>query len=470
MNVKSRFSVSNLLGNQVMPYLQTWPRYLIVVFVLLVSATLSFRGSPGQLLKVLYLVAGTAIVLTLLRWPSLGLVAVLVGGLIIPFTGPGGITAPIVLLALLLGLWALNLVSQRRQLRLVSSPAIMPMMLFLLSALVSFGIGQLPWFNFVQGAPLDAQLAGLSVFLLSGIAFLMVANVMRDLRWLQAMTWAFLVLGAVFMVGRVMPVLAPVSHALIQGYSTTGIFYAWFPALAFSQAVLNRDLRMHWRLALLALVLATLYFGFVVRYDWKSGWVPAFASVATIIVLRYGKTGLALALAGMLPLWSLAVQALASDQYSVSTRLEAWRILAEIVKVDPILGLGFGNYYWYTTLIPIFGWYVQFNSHNNFIDIVAQTGLVGLAFFLWFVWEIGRLGWHLRERVPGGFAQAYVYGALGGLIGTLMAGMLGDWLLPFVYNIGLKGFRSSVQAWLFLGGLVVLEQIYTKGAQKREEI
>jgi hypothetical protein len=278
------------------------------------------------------------------------------------------------------------------------------------------------------------------------------------------------VLGAVFMVGRVMPVLAPVSHALIQGYSTTGIFYAWFPALAFSQAVLNRDLRMHWRLALVALVLATLYFGFVVRYDWKSGWVPAFASVATIIVLRYGKTGLALALAGMLPLWSLAVQALASDQYSVSTRLEAWRILAEIVKVDPILGLGFGNYYWYTTLIPIFGWYVQFNSHNNFIDIVAQTGLVGLAFFLWFVWEIGRLGWHLRERVPEGFAQAYVYGALAGLIGTLMAGMLGDWLLPFVYNIGLKGFRSSVQAWLFLGGLVVLEQIYTKGAQKGEEI
>jgi hypothetical protein len=38
-------------------------------------------------------------------------------------------------------------------------------------------------------------------------------------------------------------------------------------------------------------------------------------------------------------------------------------------------------------------------------------------------------------------------------------GMLGDWVLPFVYNIGLAGFRASVLGWLFLGGLVSLEQI-----------
>jgi len=48
---------------------------------------------------------------------------------------------------------------------------------------------------------------------------------------------------------------------------------------------------------------------------------------------------------------------------------------------------------------------------------------------------------------------------LGGLVGTLAAGMLGDWILPFVYNVGLHGYRSSVIFWLFLGGLVALEQI-----------
>jgi hypothetical protein len=101
----------------------------------------------------------------------------------------------------------------------------------------------------------------------------------------------------------------------------------------------------------------------------------------------------------------------------------------------------------------------EFNSHNNYVDILAQTGVVGLVCFVWFIWEAGRLNWRLRERVPDGFARAYVLGAWGGLVGTVVAGMLGDWVLPFFYNIGLNGFRSSMLAWLFLGGLVSLEQM-----------
>jgi hypothetical protein len=52
-----------------------------------------------------------------------------------------------------------------------------------------------------------------------------------------------------------------------------------------------------------------------------------------------------------------------------------------------------------------------------------------------------------------------VFAGLAGLVGSLVAAALGDWLLPFVYNIGINGFRTSVLGWLFLGGLVALEQI-----------
>jgi O-antigen ligase len=150
---------------------------------------------------------------------------------------------------------------------------------------------------------------------------------------------------------------------------------------------------------------------------------------------------------------------IASDAYSYETRIDAWMVLLNIVRANPILGVGPANYYYYTPLFGIRGYAVQFNSHNQYFDIVLQVGLLGLICVLWFFVEVGRAGWQLRNRVEDGFARAYVYGALGGLIATVASGLLGDWYLPFVYNVGLVGLRSSILGWLFLGGLIAMERM-----------
>ncbi|HET9905176.1 MAG TPA: O-antigen ligase family protein, partial [Anaerolineales bacterium] len=216
-----------------------------------------------------------------------------------------------------------------------------------------------------------------------------------------------------------------------------------------------------------ALVLVTLYVLVGLKFNDKSGWLSAFVSIAAIITARSWRAGLALtpvAIIAALYMWSGLVS---TDEYSISTRFDAWIIMGQIIKLNPILGLGFANYYWYTPLFPIRGYAVSFNSHNNYVDIVAQTGLVGLFCVLWFFWEVGWLGWRLRKDAPSGFAQAYVYGALGVLAGMVVAGMFGDWVLPFFYNIGLNGFRSSMLGWLFLGGMVSLTQMkYSKVSPK----
>jgi hypothetical protein len=119
--------------------------------------------------------------------------------------------------------------------------------------------------------------------------------------------------------------------------------------------------------------------------------------------------------------------------------------------------LGPANYYWYTPLFPIRGYFVSFNSHSQYVDLVAQFGLIGVLAFLWFIFEIGRVAWRLRRSpVADGFATAYVYSAIGGFVATLAAGFFGDWLFPFFYNIGLAGFRASVLPWIFMGGLVAI--------------
>ena len=44
-------------------------------------------------------------------------------------------------------------------------------------------------------------------------------------------------------------------------------------------------------------------------------------------------------------------------------------------------------------------------------------------------------------------------------IGLLNGKVLSTWLLPFVYNIGLSGFRASILAWIFIDRVIFPEQV-----------
>jgi hypothetical protein len=433
-------------------------RPLLVISELLLIAVLAYMASQRQLTLVLLLPVGIGMALAFLRWPSFGLTVAPVAGMIVPFVGPSGLNVTMILVALLLGLWLLDMMVHRHQIQLTTSRTMWPLLSFLAIAFISFGVGQLNWLPFALHAPLGAQLGGLAIIVLSAGTFLLVATQVHDLGWLRTITWAFLAFGGLSILLRsVLPEFGLPTQNLVQ--QVGAVFYIWVVSLAFSQAAFNRDLHLGWRLALGLLVLVTLYNQLFLKFANKSGWMPILVCIAAIIGFRSWRAALVLFPIGVVAVLILKAGVVSSEDYSVSTRLDAWLILAQIIKFSPILGLGFANYYWYTPLFPIRGYAVSFNSHNNYVDIVAQTGLVGLVCFLWFFWEVGRLGWRLRERVPEGFAQAYVYGTLGGLVGTVVIGMFGDWVLPFFYNIGLSGFRTSMLSWLFLGGLVSLKQI-----------
>jgi hypothetical protein len=433
-------------------------RSLLVAGELLLIAALAFMASQRQLTLVLFLPLGVGLILALLRWPSLGLIIASLAGMVVPFLGPSGLNVTMVLIALLLGLWLLEIMVHQRQIQLASSRTFWPLLSLLVVAVISFGLGQLPWLSFALHAPLGAQLGGLSIIVLSAGTFLLAANQIHDLRWLRRITWAFLAVGGLSVLVRsLLPALGLPTQDVFRPVGT--VFYVCLVAIAFSQAIFNGDLHPGWRLVLGGLVIVTLYILFFLKFDDKSGWLSSFVCIAAIIGARSWRAGLALIPVAALSVLFLWTGLVGTDEYSISTRFDAWLIIAQIIKVSPIWGLGFANYYWYTPLFPIRGYAVSFNSHNNYLDIVAQTGLVGLVCFLWLLWEMARLGWRLRKHAPTGFAQAYVYGALGGLAGMVVAAMLGDWVLPFFYNIGLNGFRSSMLGWLFLGGLVSLEQM-----------
>lgn len=464
----NRLTIDDFLTSRLQLKQRRWSLALLVFAILVLSFGLPYRASQGQLRLILALTIGLGAAILFFRWSPVGLAVLVIASLIVPLEiGTGTNTSINVSMLMLFGLaalWLLGAISRRRVLLPVSS-AIRPLALFVGVAFLAFGVGQLPWFSFAQRAPLGAQAAGLAVFVLSAAAFVLMAQQVRDLRWLRWITWAFLGLAGLYAAGRLIPDLGRITITLFQRGATGSVFFIWAVSLAVGQALFNRRLDYWWRLALAALALVSLYLNGMRGQVWASGWLPPL--VAMIVTVGAGalRFGLVAAFAGSI-VAALNLQKVidfvmvGDNQYSLATRLEAWRIVAKVAEVNPILGLGPANYYWYVPLFPILGYQVRFSSHNNYVDLFAQTGLLGVACFIWFFWEVARIGWGLRMKVPEGFARAYIYGALGGLAGMLTAGMMGDWILPFVYNIGLNGFRASVLGWLFLGGIVALEQMH----------
>jgi hypothetical protein len=437
-------------------------RLAIIAGVLLLSARMA---SSASLRDIAVIVAALAVFL-LLRVPPLGLVALIAAGLGVPFTiGTGTQTTlnvAILMIPALAGLWLVEML-RRRHFQIVSSRTTLPLLAFVAAATISFLAGGILWNLFARTAPLTTQAGGWAIFVFSAVAFLLVANQIKEVRWLEIFTGVFLVLSGVYMCARLLPPLYPIS-SLMNDVSVGSLFWVWTAALAAGQLLFNRKAHLVLRVGLALVLGLTLYIGWFVARSWTSGWLPPMIAVGVILWLRSWRLGLLVTFAAVLFVFvfhpELMDRVLSTESYSIHTRDAARDILlTQVLPLSPIFGLGPANYYWYTPLYPILGWYVSFNSHNNFVDILMQTGVLGMAFFAWFAFEVGRLGWNLRKRFVNDFAQGYVYGCLGGLAGTLVACWLADWLLPFVYNIGLNGFRASMLAWLFWGGLVSLENI-----------
>lgn len=437
-------------------------RPAIAIGVLLFVAAyslVSYRLNLTYLVALAGILPALGFLFLVIRQPVIGIFATVLGGIFVPMTGPGGINAAAMGVLVLLGVWIYKMVAEERRLSVIASKTIPPALVFIVSAILSFFFGQLPWYSFASHAPMDAQVGGLLLFVLCGGLFLAVPHLIHELRWLKTITWIFLALGGIYVVGRALN-LHFFDVAFQTGFIANSMFWTWLAALAFGQLLLNHQLKGIWRLALVGLLGVTAYVAYVINGDWKSGYIPALVAIVTIMAIRYPKLALAaapLAIAGFI--W-IVNRAIATDEYSWGTRIDAWVIVLDIARISPILGLGFGNYSFYTPLFPIRGYYnIRFNSHSQYVDIIAQTGLIGLMIFLWWIFEIGRLGWNLRNKVSGGFERGYIYSVLGGIAGSLVAAFLVDWLLPYVYNIGFNGFRASILPWLFFGGLVVLERI-----------
>lgn len=105
------------------------------------------------------------------------------------------------------------------------------------------------------------------------------------------------------------------------------------------------------------------------------------------------------------------------DRWGVR-RWDIWPATWRLIKDHPLAGVGFGGYW---MAIPLYheasGAMKPQEAHNDYLELLASGGVVGLALGVWFVFEFARRV-RARLRKSEGFRRAAVFGALVGICGV----------------------------------------------------
>lgn len=101
-------------------------------------------------------------------------------------------------------------------------------------------------------------------------------------------------------------------------------------------------------------------------------------------------------------------------------RTQIWRTTLNIIKAHPITGAGLGAYgVAYTPFDPRNGTNRPEQAHNDYLQVLADAGIIGAACGLFFIAALFRLGLR-RRRSPDLFRRGVATGALAGCFAALV--------------------------------------------------
>lgn len=442
--------------------------WLLVAVVLVgVLATQLAEPDRGQLLRVggvpLLFIALLLLAVSVKMRLELAPVIILIAAAFIPLSVGTGTQSRIVDSLLLsmffVGVWLVQMIAIKRRIDLHPFRVNKPLIGFMIVVPISLIWSMLfrdPFVVIWNSFPL-VQVASAIIMITFAATFLLVVNNVESLRVLKIMTGVMLVAGALGLIKQYGSIGLPVN--------TDGLFAMWVVALSVSLAFFYRALSPISRLLLLLLAGLWMYWGFGLHIDWLAGWLPGMVALWLLALMR----SRSLFIAGLIvlvliilinPEYYLDIIEV-ETQRSLNTRIAAWAMNWQVTGEHLTFGTGPGGYAaYYMSYFP----HQATATHSNYIDIIAQVGIIGLGFLLWFFGALAWIGFRLYQRVKGrgDFIEAMSNAAFVGLIGSIVIMAFGDWIIPFAYTQTIMGYDHAIYSWLFFGCLLVLDIITKK--------
>jgi O-antigen ligase len=443
-------------------------RYGLILLCLMLTLATTFLlrdvdpGSMSSTLKgflpviLIGSIAGMVLIYSNLHWATVGLVIIstaLADGI---GTGTGTrVTFTFMGLYAITALWFVKALVFERKLTFRASLITIPALLFIGTVIVS-----MIWSTFFADMRVDDILrdklmvrvmTGM-VMIISPMAALLFANVIKGKNQLIVITGWFIITGLIFGVLRVVleRVPAPLNAA--------GQFPVWVSAFALGQALFNTGLKPIYRIGCVVAAGVWAFVTMGLGISWLSGWMPL-AGVIAGMIFFYSRRLFAVGIIGVVILLTLNFDSVenilaAEGSESGGTRSSAYELAFDLSSNHLFLGTGPAGYHFYYISYGTYGPTVGgVNlSHNNYIDILMQTGVVGFTFWMAFWIAQGVMTWRLlRTPTTDLFLRGVKFTCICAFPSVLLVGMLGDWLTPFPYTQTLSGVDWTIWAWMITG-------------------
>lgn len=467
---------------------------LLVAFLAAIELALSQlqtgRFEPTAGIVLLAVAVAVGIVAVAARHPVLALSLLVASSVSITVRIPTGTSSPVNLAMLavagLSGVWILRMLTSGSGAGLVRSPTNTPLLIFLAAVFVSW-LGGYAIVNRGVVLPSNAiqvQAGQVAMFVLSAAALLLVANHRVEERTLKIWTIIIVALGVTALVGDLFR-LRP--HPLP---AVAGSMHMWPVVFVAAHLLLNPKISSRARMVGWSIMAIWAVWAFLTpTLAFKGGWVPAAIAIFLLLTIRSWKLSIILsgAVLVVLIVTGAAQQQVLSELSSGSGyRPLIWQDILAMTASNPLLGLGPVNYMYswpalgvdsltlqqamtsHPELALYWATFIRVPSHNLYVDLVAQSGIVGLATFLWFIVAAVVVARRVALGLSPGFLQTHAYAVLCGFV-ALAAGsfLFADWLIPFVYNVTISGFRHSVYTWLLLGSVIsIYAQLNSNGVRQ----
>lgn len=369
----------------------------------------------------------------------------------------------------LIGIWLMGMLV-RRQWELVPTPLNRILLASMLVYIISLPWGIVwadPILNWrIMGNFRFAQIVSLMSFLaLMWVPFLVGKFI--DKPWkIWFYLWSFIICGTLMTATQFFNIRQ-------QILSDQGLWGLWFAMPLAGLALVYPSTPWYGRLGGLVLLGWHLYLAVIKNSLWVSGWLPTALGLLGLVFLHSRKLFVVI-IAIMLPLVVIGpgrgyLEKVAADNVEEGGlgRLEIWERNLSIARQHWFLGTGPGGYAPYN--MTYFREDAR-STHNNYFDILAQFGIVGFGLWLWFMGASLWYGWRTVRLAPPGLLRTVAIVATAGWGAALAAMMLGDWMLPFVYNQSIVGYRYAIYNWIFLGLLIAVRRLTEEQLQTRSAI